>query len=147
MIVSKQLLGRLPPGQRRPCVHPLATVDRSSVSSTSRQLLDSFWESRGVLDPVHRKRLVDAAEALDTGAYGLQSSPRRAQALTLPRRIIGDVSVHLYILPCDKATTNSLLMADLFVPASLGHTAQRPSLPFQCYQINRAPTPLPPCLS
>ncbi len=49
-----------------------AVVARSAVRSTTKQLLDSFWEARGVLDPVLRKRLVDAAEALGPG----QAIPR-----------------------------------------------------------------------
>ncbi len=46
------------------CLRPA----RATVASTPRELLESFWEARGVLDPLHRKRLVDAAvEQLQAG--------------------------------------------------------------------------------
>ncbi|EFJ46741.1 hypothetical protein VOLCADRAFT_92838 [Volvox carteri f. nagariensis] len=60
-------------------VERCATVDRSSVRSTVRQLLDSFWEARGVLDPINRKRLVDAAEALDA-EVPINSAPLSSSA-------------------------------------------------------------------
>ncbi|KAG2441616.1 hypothetical protein HXX76_003236 [Chlamydomonas incerta] len=50
----------------------------STGLSATRQLLDSFWEARGVLDPVQRKLLVDAAESLDAEAVAgtpLSSAP------------------------------------------------------------------------
>ncbi|PNW71343.1 hypothetical protein CHLRE_16g650350v5 [Chlamydomonas reinhardtii] len=53
-------------------------MPQSTGLSATRQLLDSFWEARGVLDPVQRKLLVDAAESLDAevaGAVPLSSAP------------------------------------------------------------------------
>ncbi|KAG2486701.1 hypothetical protein HYH03_014630 [Edaphochlamys debaryana] len=52
----------------QPACRPLAAT--SLTQAATRQLLDNFWEARGVLDPAHRKQLVDAAE-------GLEAEPQR----------------------------------------------------------------------
>ncbi|GLI69488.1 hypothetical protein VaNZ11_014121 [Volvox africanus] len=81
MLLSSRRLACLGHGNSKPRMRHCATVDRSAVSGNVRQLLDSFWEARGVLDPVHRKRLVDAAEALDAEVvHPLNSAPLSADS-------------------------------------------------------------------
>ncbi|KAG2451940.1 hypothetical protein HYH02_003714 [Chlamydomonas schloesseri] len=73
-------LSRCRPASIRP---PSAVGPTSAGLSATRQLLDSFWEARGVLDPVQRKLLVDAAESLDAeSATGgpISSAPLTADA-------------------------------------------------------------------
>ncbi|PNH12028.1 hypothetical protein TSOC_001090 [Tetrabaena socialis] len=48
-------------------VRAIRTTD---ATVKQQQLLNAFWEARGVLDPAQRKRLVDAADELDSGEPG-----------------------------------------------------------------------------